>query len=85
MDAARQFEAVIAAGEVGIDQIFRRSAIAGLGGRLGGAFDDQVGRVRQAGEVGKGADVAVSEGYVRGAEAGEVELGSAAVEGCRRR
>jgi hypothetical protein len=80
MCAPRQFQAVIAADKVGVDQVFRRPAITGLSGRFGRALHDQIGRFRQAGQIGQRADIAMRESHFRLPQPPQIELRSAAMQ-----
>ena len=71
---------MITADQVGIDQIFGRSAIAGLRGRLGRTLYDQIRRVRQAGQIGQRAYIAMGKAHAAFAQPVQVELRAAAVQ-----
>jgi hypothetical protein len=80
VDAPGQLQAVIAAGQIGVDQVFRRAAIAGLRGGLRRALYDQVRRLRQAGEIGQRADIAMRKRHTCFTQPAQVELRSAAMQ-----
>ena len=75
---AAELEARVGAEQVRLDEVVERAVRAREHRRLGGAFDDGVD-VSGGGQVVAVAHVAVDERHARLAEAGKVELGSAAV------
>ena len=73
------FKAVRGTEEIGVNNIIRIAAITGVHARLGGCFNEDVGRPR-AGEVVDAADIPVHEFHAARAQARKRELAATALK-----
>src|SRR5581483_7383852 len=68
---------MIGAYQISVDHVLRAAAIPGLRGSFGGTLDNQVGLMRQRGQILGRADIAVNELNTGFAKPSQIQFGAA--------